>query len=126
MADGLLGAMNDDGFLPGRLDSNWRAAVEWACLTGSVQNAHCFLILYESTGDKRYRDAGFSLNRYVRRTVQVEGRSELIGGVKGSFPVDGPYGQYEFLNWAVKFGIDSNALEERIRAGESFAQSGLG
>ena len=102
--------------MAGRLDSNWKPAVDWVCLTGSVQNAHCFLILYELTGDVRYREAGRLLNQFVRRTVHVDGAPETRGGVKGSFPVDGEYGQYEFLNWAVKFGIDANLLEERIQA----------
>ena len=116
LAGGLLTALSADGQLPGRLDSNWKPAVDWVCLTGSVQNAHCFLILYELTGDVRYREAGCLLNQYVRKTIHVEGAPEIRGGVKGSFPVDGEYGQYEFLNWAAKFAIDSNMLEEQIRA----------
>jgi hypothetical protein len=116
LANGLLGAIGSDGHLPGRLNSNWKPTVDWACLTGSVQNAHCFLMLYEITGDMRYRDAGFLLNQYVRRTIQVEGPPEIRGGVKGSFPIHGEYGQYEFLNWAVKFAIDSNGMEDKIRS----------
>jgi len=122
LANGLLGAVKIDGFLPGQLDSSWRAAADWVCLTGSVQNAHCFLLLYELTGDERYRDAGFALNQFVRRTVQSDGPPGVRGGIRGSFPVNGSYGRYEFLNWAVKFAIDSNALEERIRAGDSFGR----
>ena len=33
------------------------------------------------------------------------------GGVKGSFPVDGDYGAWAYLNWAAKFCIDANLLE---------------
>ena len=32
-ASGLLTAVRLDGFLPGRLDLNWRGTVKWACLT---------------------------------------------------------------------------------------------
>ncbi len=123
LADGLLGAVGDEGYLPGRLDSAWQPVADWVCLTGSAQNAHCYLLLYELTGDARYRDAGYALNRYVRRTVQVDGPPGVRGGVKGSFPVQGAYGQYEFLNWAVKFVIDANMLEERIRQGEESGQA---
>ncbi|HEX8097733.1 MAG TPA: prenyltransferase/squalene oxidase repeat-containing protein, partial [Pyrinomonadaceae bacterium] len=49
-ADGLLPALREDGFLPGRLDRDWRAAADWACLTGSVQIAYCWLDLYRHTG----------------------------------------------------------------------------
>jgi hypothetical protein len=114
-ADGLLGALRDDGHLPGRFFSDWRPAVDWVCLTGSVQIAHCWLMLFRYTGDVRYRDAAFSANRFVRRTVNVDGRDEVRGGVKGSFPVDGGYGAYEYLNWAVKFLIDAQLLERDTR-----------
>ena len=118
-ADGLLEAMRDDGFLPGRLWPNWEAAVPSACLTGTVQIAHSWLILYQITGDTRYRDAAFAANRYVRRTMDVSGPPETRGGIKGSFPVNGGYGTYEYLNWACKFFIDSNLLEQTLRARES-------
>jgi hypothetical protein len=116
-ADGLLSALRDDGFLPGRLRPDWSGAVRWACLTGSVQIAYCWLQLYRWTGNACYRDAAFAANRYVRRTVKVEGPPEIRGGVKGAFPVSGDYGKYEYLNWAGKFCIDSNLLEEEIRRG---------
>jgi hypothetical protein len=51
------------------------------------------------------------VNGFVRRTVAVDGQHETRGGVKGSFPVDGDYGTFEYLNWAAKFFIDSNELE---------------
>ena len=48
-------------------------------------------VLYEDTGDIRYRDAAYAANRYVRRTLRVDGPPETRGAVKGSFPVDGGY-----------------------------------
>jgi hypothetical protein len=114
-ADGLLTTMDEQGRLPGRLDASWQPAADWVCLTGSAQIAHSWLLLYRETGEEHYRNAAFAANRYVRRTVQVEGPDETRGGVKGSFPVNGDYGSYEYLNWAVKFCIDSNLLEQDIR-----------
>src|SRR6185295_5742889 len=99
----LYSALRDDGFLPGRLRADWTPAVPWVCLTGSVQTAYCWLMLYQFTGEKRYRDAAFAANRYVRRTVDVNGAAETRGAVKGAFPVDVGYGEYEYLNWACKF-----------------------
>lgn len=110
-ADALLGAIDAEGFLPGRLDRDWRGAADWACLTGSVQVAACWLMLGEFTGEARYCEAARAANRYVRRRVRVEGPDEVRGGVKGSFPVDGAYGMYEYLNWACKFFIDSHLME---------------
>ncbi|MFN8581532.1 MAG: hypothetical protein U0163_11220 [Gemmatimonadaceae bacterium] len=40
-ADALINVLDGDGFLPGRLRSDWSAAVSWACLTGTSQLAHC-------------------------------------------------------------------------------------
>lgn len=115
-ADGLLSAMEPDGFLPGRLHPDWRPAADWACLTGSVQVAHCWMMLFEDTGEAPYRDAGFAANAYVRRTQSIDGPPEIRGGIKGSFPIDGGYGSYEYLNWAAKFFVDSQLLEARLRA----------
>jgi hypothetical protein len=114
-ADGLLTAIHSDGFLPGRLYPDWRGAVSWACLTGSVQIALCWLILYQDVGEVRYRDAAFAANSYVRRTVKVDGPPETRGAIKGSFPVNGQYGAYQYLNWACKFFVDANMLERAIR-----------
>ncbi len=110
----LCKAVGADGFLPGRLDRHWRPAATFACLTGSAQNAHCLFLLYQLTGQQHYFEAGQRLNRYVRRSVKVEGPVEMRGGVKGAFPVDGDYGRFEFLNWAAKFCIDANLLEQDI------------
>jgi rhamnogalacturonyl hydrolase YesR len=113
-ADGILSAIDADGFLPGRLDANWRGTVSWACLTGSVQIGWCWLTLFKQTGYPAYLDAGRAATRYVRRTIRVDGPAETRGGVKGSFPVDGGYGRYEYLNWACKFMVDANMLERRL------------
>jgi hypothetical protein len=111
LADGLLSALRHDGWLPGRLRSDWSAGVPWVCLTGSVQIAHCWLLLFRQTGDRKYRDAGLAANRFVRRTMLLAGPADVVGGVKGSFPVDGGYGRFEYLNWAAKFFIDSHLCE---------------
>lgn len=114
-ADGLMTAIEADGRLPGRLDAQWRGAVGYVCLTGSVQLAHCLFLLYQTTRDERYWLKGQQLTSYVRRSMQLEGPEDQRGGVKGSFPVDGDYGQWEYLNWAAKFFIDAHLLEADIK-----------
>jgi len=118
-ADGMLTAIRHDGALPGKLDSEWRGSVSWSCLTGNVQIAHSLLILYDKTGHEPYRDAAYGLNRAVRRTLRTDDPDETRGAVKGSFPIDGDYGRYEYLNWATKFAIDSYTAEQEIRAREA-------
>jgi len=118
-ADGILTAIRDDGALPGRLTSDWRGSVSWSCLTGNVQIAHSMLILYDRTGYEQYREAAYGLNRAVRRTLRVDDPDETRGAVKGSFPIDGDYGKFEYLNWATKFAIDSYTAEQGIRERET-------
>jgi squalene-hopene cyclase-like protein len=114
-ADGLLTALHSDGWLPGRLHSNWRGAVSWTCLTGNVQIALCWLLLYQETGEARYRDAAYAANQYVRGTMKVDGPPETRGAIKGSFPVNGQYQAYQYVNWACKFFVDANMLESTVR-----------
>lgn len=114
-ADGLLQCLREDGFLPGRLAPGWRAAVDWVCLTGTAQTAHCWLALYELTGEQRYLDAGRLANAFVRRTVPIAGPPEARGGVKGSYPVDGGYQRYARISWGAKFLVDSLLLEASLR-----------
>ncbi len=112
-ADGVLQAIRlEDGYLPGRLTSDWRAGVPWVCLTGSSQIAFCWLKMSEYCGHTPYRDAALAANQYVRRTMVVDSsRPDVSGAVKGSFPVGNDYGRYQYLNWACKFTIDANQLE---------------
>ena len=114
LADGLRRAITPEGFLPGQLSRDWTPAANWACLTGSVQIAYCWLALYQETGDVRYRDAGLAANRYVRRTMKMQGPATMRGAVKGSFPVDGEYCRFEHPNWAAKFLVDSLLLEAEL------------
>ena len=115
-ADSLLKAIADDGYLPARMDRDFKPAADFVCLTGSVQIAHCLFLLFQLTGEKRYFEAGQRLTRFVRRTIWLDGPKETQGGVKGSFPINGSYGQWEYLNWAAKFCIDANLLELDIQA----------
>jgi hypothetical protein len=110
-ADAVAAVVGSDGFLAGRWRSSWKPAVNSACLTGSAQMACCWLLLYRDTGKRVYLDCARAVNRYVRRTIQLEGPSCSRGGVKGSFPIDGDYGTFEYLNWAAKFMIDANRME---------------
>jgi hypothetical protein len=114
-ADGILGAMEPDGRLPGRLNDNWKAAVPWVCLTGTSQIAECLFLLYGATKKEIYKKYALAANSFVRRSLKTEGPVETRGGVKGSFPVDGDYGKWQYLNWACKFMIDANRAELEIR-----------
>jgi hypothetical protein len=114
-ADSLADCIAGNGSLAGQLDRNFAPAADYVCLTGSAQIAHCMFQLSQLTSEERYFAAGRRATAYVRRTIHVDGPPETRGGVKGSFPVDGAYGQWEFLNWAAKFCIDANLLESDLQ-----------
>lgn len=113
-ADGLMTCLREDGFLAGRLNPDWTSAVKWCCLTGNVQIAICWSLLFRITGDERYRGAASQANSFVRRTMALGVGADVDGGIQCSFPINGAYGRYELLNWASKFFIDSNALEQQL------------
>ena len=110
----ILPKIDKEGRLPGRLDFNWRPTVNWACLTGCSQIAICLFMAYKASSNETFLKAGCLLNNFVRRTIDVHGPLEKRGGVKGSFPVSGDYGKFEFLNWATKFTIDANLMEKDL------------
>jgi len=113
-ADALLSCQRADGFVPGEFNEDWSGTGGWACLTGCVQLASCWFLLYQITGDKRYRIAGSKSNEFVRKTIRDEGSPDVIGAIKGSLPVDAAYGRYEYLNWAAKFFVDSHMHEQSL------------
>jgi hypothetical protein len=113
-ATALLKAQSAEGALPGRLDCKWAPAADWCCLTGNVQIAHCWLMLHRMKPNMEFLRAGKAANRYVRRTIHIEGPAGIRGGVKGSFPVWGEYLTWEYPNWAAKFFLDSCLLENSL------------
>jgi hypothetical protein len=120
-AEGVLLALQPDGFLPGRLDNQWRGTVSWSCLTGTAQIAASWLLLYRETGNPHFKRAALAANRYLRGTVRLDGPPETRGAVKGSFPVSGGYVRFQYPNWACKFFIDAISLEKALheREGQS-------
>ena len=120
-ARGAQSALAPDGRLPGRLGADWRGAVDWICLTGTVQIAHCWLLLSQLTDDQSFRESAYKANAFVRRTIRTAGDPGMVGGVKGSLPCDGGYLTWELPNWAAKFFIDANLLERDVRDGATVA-----
>lgn len=113
-AEGVARATGPDGRLPGRLTAEWKPAADWVCLTGTAQIAESLLLLFQATGRDEFRQTACAANAFVRRTLVTAGSPEIRGGVKGSFPIDGSYGRWQFLNWACKFMIDANRAELKL------------
>lgn len=118
-ADALLGNQKSDGSLAGRFDNQWASIGHWSCLTGDAQTSMVWLRLFQLTGDSKYLNAARCMNRYLMGTQDLAAIDPGIrGGIKGSHPIWGEYGPYEFLNWAAKFFADALLLELKISSGE--------
>jgi hypothetical protein len=116
-ADGLLGTMNAEGFIPGRIGPDFRGTVGWCCLTGSAQAAIVWGQLFQLTGDWRYREAMQRATRYLMRRHDVDNPDpRLRGGVPGSWPVWGEYLRLKILNWATNFFVEALLLQRSISA----------
>ncbi len=107
----LIACQRPDGGIPGRLKSDWSSKENWDCVTGDAQAAIAWLRANEITGEKKYMDAARNAIEFIKKTQNLSHPNPGIkGGVKGSFPFDGPYGQYQMLNWAAKFFCDALML----------------
>ena len=121
--DSILDCQRSDGGIPGRLNSGWQSAANWDCLTGDAQAAIAWLRLSSLTNKSHYKDAARNAIEFIKKSQNLKHPNPGIkGGVKGSFPFDGLYGQFEMLNWAAKFFCDalmlindSNLLKKGIK-----------
>jgi hypothetical protein len=97
-----------NGWLAGRLHKDWTPAADSVCLTGSAQIAGVFLRRYLQTGSRDYFESGRNLLGFVCFTQDLRtGIPAIDGGIRGSYPFGGEYGQWCVLNWATKFFADS-------------------
>lgn len=113
-ADALLDRQRTDGSLSGRYDAEWRPAAGWSCLTGNSQMALIWFRLHLITREEKYRQAALSANQFQMSVQNLTSHDRgMLGGIKGSHPVYGDYGTYEYLNWATKFFVDALMLELR-------------
>jgi uncharacterized protein YyaL (SSP411 family) len=120
--DALIECQRPDGGIPGRLDREWEPKADWDCLTGDAQAAIAWIRAQTMTGDPKYRDAARKAIDFVKKTQNLEHPNPGIrGGVKGSFPFNAEYGQFEMLNWAAKFFCDALMMIND----ESLAMNGI-
>ena len=106
--DALIGCQDTEGRIPGRLDDKWQGRANWDCVTGNAQVSIAWLRAHAITGAEKYKNAARTTIDLIKKTQNLEHANPGIrGGVKGSFPFDGEYGQFELLNWAAKFFCDA-------------------
>ncbi len=109
--DALCRCQQPNGQISGRLDENWKPRVNYDCITGDAQIAIAWMRGDVMTGRMDYKEAARRVIDFIKTTQNLNHPNPGIrGGIKGSFPFDGEYGQYELLNWATKFFCDALML----------------
>jgi hypothetical protein len=113
MADSLLNLMDEEGFIPGRIDRDMAGAVDWACLTATAQTSIVWSHLFRLSGELKYAEAAGRANRYLMARHDITSTDPTLrGGLAGSWPVWGEYGRLMVLSWATKFLIDALLAEQ--------------
>jgi len=106
--DRIQPLIGESGFLAGRWTSGWAPVARWCCLTGSSQIALVYLRANSRFASPLFVESAQKLVSFVAGTqAGAESVPALAGGIQGSYPFDGEYGQYCFLNWAAKFYCDA-------------------
>lgn len=114
-ADALLSRQRADGSLAGQFDKEWHSTTSWSCLTGDAQTSIVWLHLFHVTKEEKYLRAAKRMNQFLMGTQDLRSRNLGVrGGIKGSHPIWGDYGSFEYLNWAAKFFADALLLEARL------------
>lgn len=106
--DQVINQMDDQGKIPGRLNSQWQGTVDWVCLTGSAQIGVTCMKVYRKTHDQKYFEAAAKLKEFLKTCQNNfdENYGGGLGAVWGSWPIKGKYGQYQALNWPAKYFAD--------------------
>ena len=113
-SDAALALMRSDGFLPGRIGADGRAAATYSCLTGQAQLAIVWAKQFDRTGDLRYQSAAGRSLAFVKSHHRVSDDNPAIrGAVGGSYPIWGRYAPLSYPNWAAKFFVDALLLERK-------------
>ena len=104
-------------WLPGKLDATWKAASNYACLTGNAQMALIWFELHRLEGDPALVSAACKAIDLVKRAQPMRSNNPgFRGGVPGSDPIWGDYISLAVPNWAAKFYIDALLAESRTLA----------
>lgn len=113
-ADAALKHVREDGFLPGRITIDGRAAAGYCCLTGNCQFSIVWAKLFDRTGNEAYRSAVIRALDYVMRHQDIHtANPDIRGAIKGSQPIWGRYAPLSFPNWPAKFFVDAMLLRCR-------------
>ena len=110
----LLRRFENNKYLPGAFENDFKGRAQFTCLTGNAQMACVWLRLFEMTDDLRYLNAALKMNEMLKRSISTAGRRGIDGGVSGSYPVWGAYQPLRYISWGCKFFADALMLEQQL------------
>jgi hypothetical protein len=110
----LLRRFENNKYLPGNYEAEFKSRAHYACLTGNAQMSCVWLRLFEMTDDLRYLNAALKMNEMLKRLISDGGWRGIDGGVSGSSPVWGGYQPLRYISWGCKFFADALVLEHRL------------
>jgi hypothetical protein len=103
-------------FLPARLDQRLKSGDTFSCLPGNAQFACLWLRHGVRRADLSMLNTGLKMVDQLKSLQSLDSVNPGIrGGVAGSWPIDGGYSIFYYVNWAAKFFADSLMLAERVR-----------
>jgi uncharacterized protein YyaL (SSP411 family) len=113
-ADATLEHVREDGFLPGQITIDGKAASHYCCLTGNCQFSIVWAKFFDRTGKEEYRRGVIRAMDYVMCWQDVHTTNlNVRGAIKGSQPIWGRYAPLSFPNWSAKFFVDAMLLRNR-------------
>ena len=112
----LLKQEKKHGVLQGVYDADWSPEVSWRCPCSIAQVAIIWMIFYQIQADQTFLEAASRANRWIMQHQYLEAPEPGIqGAIPGPVPIEAPYLQYSYVNWAAKFFADSLMMEMRLR-----------
>lgn len=109
--------------LPAFIKSNWETFydINWKraslCLTGYSQIAIVFQKISAKENDLRYLNAAYKINDIVGAIGNHKFKNKGLNfGLSGSYPIDGNYQEFQFVNWAAKYHAESVLLSINYRS----------
>jgi len=103
-AGALAEAVSPSGWLPARLDEEWRPAAGYVSLSGSAQIG--IVLMHESFGGQ-YREVAERLVDFLAYVQDLSAvGADRSGGLPGSYPVWGRYVPLKYPSWATKYFLD--------------------
>jgi hypothetical protein len=107
-------------FLPATLTRRLTSGDRYSCLPGNAQFACLWLRHGMMNSDWPMVNTGLKMVDWLKGVQSLTSENPGIrGGLAGSWPVDGGYSVFAYLDWAAKFFADSlllaHAARQRLR-----------